>query len=149
MSVRFTAAEAEHGPADEEDVVHPLQLDHAVDRQVRASAARQLAVERNVYRHRSVLHRRVDAGDVARMTPLRVSMAAVWPIWTSLACFRDAQLGLQHCGVTDPREVRAGGDALSFFERHLLQDAGIPPRTCRSATCCRRRGGPDRLQFLA
>ncbi|MCY4635225.1 MAG: hypothetical protein OXG04_12105 [Acidobacteria bacterium] len=37
-------------------------------------------------------------------------MAAVWPIWT----------------VTDPREVRAGRDALTFFERHLLQDARHP-----------------------
>ena len=54
----------EHRPADEEDVVHPLQLDRAVDRQVRARAPRQIAVESDVDRHRPVLHRRVDAGDV-------------------------------------------------------------------------------------
>ena len=61
------------------------------------------------------------------MTPLRVSMAADWPIWDVLGLrLRDAQLGLQHGRIAHPRQVRAGGDALPFLERHLLQNAGHP-----------------------
>ena len=54
----------QYRPADEEDVVHPLQFDRAVDRQVRSGAAWQVAVEGDVDRHCPVLHRRVDANDV-------------------------------------------------------------------------------------
>src|SRR5438477_5461395 len=64
---------AEGGPAHEEDVVQPLELDRAVDAQIRHRTARQVADERDVDGPRAILHRRIDAGDA----PLHDAVARV------------------------------------------------------------------------
>ena len=56
---------AKSGPADVDDVVESLELDRAVDAQIGARAFRQFAVDRHIDRDRSLLHRGIDADDVA------------------------------------------------------------------------------------
>ena len=53
-----------HRPADIQHVRQPLDLNRALDAQVRPSPLRQRAVQRHVHRHRSVYHRRIDSHHV-------------------------------------------------------------------------------------
>ena len=57
--------------------------------------------------------------------PLRVSIEAGWPIWTSLACVSAIlSCALSLFGLGDLRERRARRDALADLHRQLLEDAG-------------------------
>ena len=57
--------------------------------------------------------------------PLRVSMEAVWPICTSLACVSAIfSSAFSRDGFGDAREVGAGRDLLADLDRHELQNAG-------------------------
>ena len=56
--------------------------------------------------------------------PLRVSMAAGWPMVTSLACVSGMRsTALSRPGLHDPRERGAALGPLPDLERQLLQDA--------------------------
>src|SRR5690606_21224570 len=110
---------------DVADVAEALDLDRAIDGQVRPGATGKLALERDLDSDRPVLHRRVDAHDppldhpVARIDPRRLTHRHVAHLRR-----RDAEHRLEPPRLRDTRDRRPRHDPLPHLERHLLQLAG-------------------------
>src|SRR5262245_29240605 len=108
----------ERGTSHEQRVLEPVELDRAVDREVRPRALRELALERDVDGDRSVLRGGVDARDlpghdaVARVD--RGGLADGDVLGLRLG---DLQLRLQLLGLDDLREHRPRLRELSDLDR--------------------------------
>ena len=68
-----------HRSSDEQNVGEAFDLDSAFDAEIRTRAGRQRAVEADVYRHGSVLHCWIDAGDVTLdHAVMRIHLGRLW-----------------------------------------------------------------------
>ena len=116
---------AERRASDVQDVLQALEFDRAVDAEVGAGAARQLAGELDVHGDGAVLRRRVDADDLAGDDAVAgVDRGQLADGQVAGLGLGDAQLGLEAGRVGDAGHVGALGDLLADFDRHLLEHAG-------------------------
>ena len=114
---------AEGGPAHIDHVVQVLELDDAVDRQVRAGAPGKVDRKGDVDLDCAVLHRRVDARHLAVDDAIPgVDLRALADLDVLGLGFGDLHLGLQMGGIGHPGQVGAGGDLGADFDRDDLQD---------------------------
>ncbi len=116
------------GPADEENVVEPFELDRAVDAQVGTGAFRERAIECDIDRDGALFDCGIDADDVTGNDAVaRIDRGRLIDLNILRLGLGDLDLRFQFRRIGDAGEVGSGDDALADFDRQV---AGAR-RSCR------------------
>src|SRR5215510_741777 len=106
------------------DVFQSFQLNRPVDAEIGHRPARERFGQRDVHGHRSVGSRRIFPADFAGDDPVpRIDLRALADLDVLGLRLSDLQLGFQLPRIGDACEIDAWPDALTDFDRDLLQHA--------------------------